>query len=104
MAVLPDATGDDRVAGHPARRDRRRLAVEALAGLLRLPNLGLRALARGVLVGGREVRLARAASAAAARAARRRGPAGHLGGARRLARGGLRGRRDRARLRRRELV
>ena len=51
--------------------------------LRRLPDLGLPALAGRLLVGGREVRVARPAPAAAARPARRRRPPGDLGGARR---------------------
>ena len=60
----------------PSSRSRRPTLLRAV------PDLGLRALARRLLVGGREVRLARAAPAAAAAAARRRRRAGDLGDAR----------------------
>ena len=74
-----------RVAGAHPRGDRRRRAVAQVPPVRGVPPVGLLPLARRLLVGGREVRLARAAPAAAARAAGRRRPAGDLGGARRVA-------------------
>ena len=63
----------------------------------RLPDLGVRALAGRLLVGEREVRLARDAPAAAAAAARRPRPAGDLGRARPARRQARPRRRDRLR-------
>ena len=59
--------------------DRHGDALAPPAAADRVPGLGLRALARGLLVGGREVRLARPAPAAAARPAGRRGHPGRSG-------------------------
>ncbi len=71
-----------RVAGAAARRRRGRGRVPPADRPARVPGLGLRAVAGDLLVGGREVRLARPASAAAADPARRRRRAGAVGGAR----------------------
>ena len=104
VAVLPHGPDHDRMAGPDPRRDRRGLAVAAQLLLRRLPALGLLRLADRLLLGGREVRLARPAPAAAGDPARRRRPAGDLADARGAALGRPRRRRDRAVLRRPGLV
>ena len=70
-----------RVAGAAARRGRRRRGAAPSDAAARVPRVGVRALARDLLVGGREVRLARPAPAAAAAAAGRDRRAGDLGDA-----------------------
>ena len=67
------------VAGAAARRGRRCGLAPAPDAAAPVPDLGLPALADHLLVGGREVRLARVASAAAAAAPGRRRRAGDLG-------------------------
>ena len=76
------------------------VGVPPADGAARLPRLGVRALAGDLLVGGREVRVARPAPAAAADPARRARRAVAVGGARHAARaGGAGGRRRRGDLR-----
>ena len=84
VVLLPRRAVRRGVAGAAARRRRRggrRAAPDAAAAV---PDLGLRRLAGRLLVGGREVRLARAPPAAAAAAARGHRRPGHLVRARAL--------------------
>ena len=71
VELLPRGAVRRRVAGAAARRGRRRGRAAPPDAAAAVPDLGLRAVADHLLVGGREVRLARAAPAAAAAAAGR---------------------------------
>ena len=72
----PVRGGVARAAARRGRRDRRAAPPDAAQAL---PDLGLRALARGLQLGERALHVARAAPAAAAAAARRARRAGDLG-------------------------
>ena len=85
--LLLGGPAHDRMAGADPRHDRRRRLVAQAPAVRRLPGLGLLRLAGRLLVGGREVRVARPAPAAARDPARRCGDTGHLGDAREAALG-----------------